>query len=593
MAAVDVDREAVWKRLFFTQLSVFLLMCFVIPWGKTGFLAYYADNPGKLWIMLGIYCGFALIWALSQSMLYVFCCGAYTSIWAGFVTGTIGSLFFGYTFFLTCTARWNYWIGFSLYAIFAAVILRFWKKLRDGNFSRLLSAAFSVFCPLLLVVVWFFLHPQTPGELLLISQKLEVGNKFPSAQRYFAACAEKCRGKKYVHPQVEKILQYVKMDRAMYVILSFGAADKDIARSPDAVVSRAGQEGRNAAVPTAAAAVRPQPEEKKEVREKAAAARVRHTDRNVAGGTAASASPDQKKVPSPIEKISNGDPKTNVSSRKSPVDPRSSRPVPEKSFRVTRFDINLEQGLKFQITFIHPASQPVGEASASVSNEEKGGFSPRIKHSYGMSAFLVTQGQYEKVMGTNPSRRLEENAPVTDVSWEDANNFCKKLNKRYASVLPKGYVFSLPTEAQWQYACTAGSALPWNYGAGLPEDGNDSGLDKIAWYDKNSNGRPHAVGQKQPNNWGLYDMHGNVFEWCYDGCQETARGKDDAVILVPGPMKNDSDGTRGQGAGEGHIIRGGGYDDTPQYCRADARLGYRTSANFIGFRLAVVKKETR
>ena len=111
-----------------------------------------------------------------------------------------------------------------------------------------------------------------------------------------------------------------------------------------------------------------------------------------------------------------------------------------------------------------------------------------------MGRYEVTQAQWQKVMGNNPSsdKSCGENCPVEKVSWDDAQEFIKKLN-----AMNDGYTYRLPSEAEWEYACRAGTT------------GDDAGdLDSMAWYGKNSDDKMHPVGQKQPNAWGLYDMHG-------------------------------------------------------------------------------------
>jgi len=110
----------------------------------------------------------------------------------------------------------------------------------------------------------------------------------------------------------------------------------------------------------------------------------------------------------------------------------------------------------------------------------------------------VTQAQWKKVMGSNPSHRKGDDLPVENVSWNDAVEFCRKAGYR------------LPTEAEWEYACRTGSTTRFSFGDA------DGRLDEYAWYGGNSGGRTHPVGQKKPNAWGFRDMHGNVWEWCAD-----------------------------------------------------------------------------
>ena len=125
--------------------------------------------------------------------------------------------------------------------------------------------------------------------------------------------------------------------------------------------------------------------------------------------------------------------------------------------------------------------------------------------------YEVTQEQYLKVMGTNPSNRGMgiRQSPVQYLSWHDAVEFCRKLSD-LPSEQSVGYVYRLPTEAEWEYACRAGTTTKYSCGD------SDVQLGDYAWYEKNSGDDVHVVGQKKPNPWGLYDMHGNVHEWCQD-----------------------------------------------------------------------------
>ncbi len=180
----------------------------------------------------------------------------------------------------------------------------------------------------------------------------------------------------------------------------------------------------------------------------------------------------------------------------------------------------------------------------------------------------MTQGQYEAIIGINPSHFPEvgKDAPVENVSWTDAMEFCAKLNarERAAGRLPDGYAYTLPTEAQWEYAYRAGttSAYP-----GTP--------DTMGWNAKNSGETTHPVGQKQASPWGLYDMAGNVLEWCYDWYGP-----------YPGGAQTDPTGPR---SGSFHMARGGSWRMEPRINRSAERAGGSTGRRdyTLGFRLAL------
>ena len=138
-----------------------------------------------------------------------------------------------------------------------------------------------------------------------------------------------------------------------------------------------------------------------------------------------------------------------------------------------------------------------------------------IADGFWMSRYEVTQGEFQSRMGANPSKSgyLEnDRAPVESVTWYDAVKYCEKRTEaaRAAGQLPPGYVYRLPTEAEWEYACRAGTTTSYSYGEDI------EALDRHAWWAGNGGAAPHTVGLLKPNPWGLYDMHGNVFEWCLD-----------------------------------------------------------------------------
>jgi formylglycine-generating enzyme required for sulfatase activity/protocatechuate 3,4-dioxygenase beta subunit len=198
-----------------------------------------------------------------------------------------------------------------------------------------------------------------------------------------------------------------------------------------------------------------------------------------------------------------------------------------------------------------------------------------ISKDFYLGVHEVTQAQYEKVIGKNPSHFQgavvsNENAdiPVENVSWDDAVEFCKKL-----SDLPEekkvGRVYRLPTEAEWEYACRAGSKTAYSF------DDEEGLLPEYGWFDRNSSDRTHTVGLLEPNRWGLYDMHGNVWEWCSDWYGYYPKG----AVSDPTGTKEGSD----------RVGRGGGWASDAAICRTAFRRAIDPTqlVNDIGFRVAL------
>jgi formylglycine-generating enzyme required for sulfatase activity len=180
-----------------------------------------------------------------------------------------------------------------------------------------------------------------------------------------------------------------------------------------------------------------------------------------------------------------------------------------------------------------------------------------------LGKFEVTQEQWEAVMGSNPSKFKGAKNPVTSVSWEDCQTFLQKLQEKVP-----GQTLRLPTEAEWEYACRAGSASEYCYGDG------DGRLGEYAWYDSNSDKMAHSVGEKKPNAWGLYDMHGNVAEWCVDWFEKY----DSSVATDP----------VGPATGSKRVMRGASWFNPATDCQSAIRRAYDPSRRNIASGLRVV-----
>ena len=185
----------------------------------------------------------------------------------------------------------------------------------------------------------------------------------------------------------------------------------------------------------------------------------------------------------------------------------------------------------------------------------------RITRAFYLGKFEVTQAQYREVMDTNPSQDLGDDLPVDDITYADALKFCDRLSGIV------GVKVTLPTEAQWEYACRAATTTPYYSGA------TEKDLGRIAWYAENSRGKPHPGGQKEPNAWGLYDMLGNVSEPCID-----------YILSFDKLSSNDPEGKRFQTYG---ALRGGAWMDTAERTRAAYRVRTRDMLAGMGIRIAI------
>ncbi|MBR4135975.1 MAG: formylglycine-generating enzyme family protein [Bacteroidales bacterium] len=186
---------------------------------------------------------------------------------------------------------------------------------------------------------------------------------------------------------------------------------------------------------------------------------------------------------------------------------------------------------------------------------------------YCISKYEVTQELWMAVMGgKNPSKVIGDSLPVTRVSWYDAREFIAKLNKM------TGKKYRLPTESEWEYAARGGR-LSQGYKFSGSDDIND-----VAWYRKNSGRKPHAVGTKMPNELGIYDMSGNVYEWCYDGFEFYELSFSGAYV-----------NPKGYELSECRVYRGGCITSFWDVCRVSARnrIVPNATLHYVGFRLAM------
>ena len=234
--------------------------------------------------------------------------------------------------------------------------------------------------------------------------------------------------------------------------------------------------------------------------------------------------------------------------------------------------VDLGGGVALDLVWIAPGTFSMGSPATETGRDRDEGpqRNVRLTKGYWLGRVEVTQGHWQAVMGNTPSyfENVGQNAPVEQISWNQAMEFCRKLTEQeqQAGRLPRGYRYTLPTEAQWEYAARAGTTGPY---------GGTGNLDDMGWYRANSGTTTKPVGQKRANAWGLHDMHGNVWEWCSDWKGNYPRG-------------NVSDPT-GPSSGTERVIRGGGWVNDSRYCRSAFRGRSAPGARYLnlGFRLAL------
>ncbi|NCD35173.1 MAG: formylglycine-generating enzyme family protein [Spartobacteria bacterium] len=233
-----------------------------------------------------------------------------------------------------------------------------------------------------------------------------------------------------------------------------------------------------------------------------------------------------------------------------------------KNGDIETFDLG--RGVTLEMVYIEPGTFMMGSPRSEAGrSEDEAQHRVTLTKGYWIGKYEVTQAQWETIMGTNPSKFKGAMNPVETVSWDDCQVFIEKLNVRNS-----GDTFRLPTEAEWEFAARGG-----NKSRGTVYSGGNE-LNAVGWYEGNSGKQAHEVGTKEPNELGLYDMSGNVWEWCSDWYG------DYSVLAQVDPQ--------GVNSGSYRVVRGGGWGSGADYCRVAGR-SYGSpcySDDYYGFRLA-------
>jgi formylglycine-generating enzyme required for sulfatase activity len=204
-------------------------------------------------------------------------------------------------------------------------------------------------------------------------------------------------------------------------------------------------------------------------------------------------------------------------------------------------------GIGIEFVLIQASTFQMGSNYRDTFNDKKPAHQMRISRPFYLGKYEVTQDQWQAIMGDNPSQfKGYPTLPVDSVSWEDVQEFIRRINAR-----KDGAQYRLPTEAEWEYAARAGTTTDYSFG----DDARQLG--EYAWYQENAERKTHPVGRKQPNPWGLYDMYGNVWEWVQDWYGPYTAG---AAVDLAGPS-----------SGSDRVLRGGGWLSGARLCRSAVR----------------------
>jgi uncharacterized protein (TIGR02996 family) len=225
----------------------------------------------------------------------------------------------------------------------------------------------------------------------------------------------------------------------------------------------------------------------------------------------------------------------------------------------------LGEGLEMKFSFIPPGEFLMGSNDSDPAAPGSPVHKVKLTSGFYLGIQQVTQAQWKAVMGTNPSYSEGVEHPVTNVSWDGCQEFCQQMTKR----LKRKGVCRLPTEAEWEYACRAGTTTQFYTGDA------DTVLKMAAWFSDNSTRKHHPVGELAANAWGIYDMHGNVWEWCGDWFEHYSA---EEQIDPTGPVE-----------GVARVNRGGSAYSDAINCRSQSRQWYTPAyqERFLGFRVCL------
>jgi formylglycine-generating enzyme required for sulfatase activity len=248
--------------------------------------------------------------------------------------------------------------------------------------------------------------------------------------------------------------------------------------------------------------------------------------------------------------------------------------VPSQRYKVLpEQEVDVGGGVKMKFVLVPRGEFIMGSPETEIGRRTDEG--PQLKVTITKPFYIgvmeVTQKQWKAVMGNNPSHFRGDNLPVEQVSWNDCQEFLAKLSAK------NGGVFRLPTEAEWEYVCRAGTTTPFNIGNTINPD--QANFDGRFIYGNGSKGKQRekttSAGTLVSNAWGLYDMHGNVNEWCEDLYNESYCGER-SIIDSAGHSKDNK-----------RVCRGGCYEDSPENCRSATRSGINSSfkMRYLGFRV--------